>query len=199
MVLHATPLPPRGYQPLLLRTPAARIEALPGKHPARPGRRHRHRVSASTIWSSLRRRSFQSRWRSGAVRPADPQRQSRPSARIREVVRRSRPSTFAAIRRPRPQYRRGPGRGIGAAVSKRRSAATRSSPRKASAWVSPRFCSNLFPAWGAYTFLTRRVTAAQAERMMLDARIYSAEELLKMGVVDYVVPRGRGPAGCPAT
>jgi DSF synthase len=36
------------------------------------------------------------------------------------------------------------------------------------------------------------VTPSQAERMMLDARIYPAEELLKMGVVDYVVPRGEG-------
>lgn len=56
----------------------------------------------------------------------------------------------------------------------------------------PEVLFDLFPGMGAYTFLTRRVTAAQAERMMLDARIYPAEELLKMGVVDYVVPRGEG-------
>jgi DSF synthase len=56
----------------------------------------------------------------------------------------------------------------------------------------PEVLFDLFPGMGAYTFLTRRVTAAQAERMMLDARIYSAEELLKMGVVDFVVPRGEG-------
>jgi DSF synthase len=51
---------------------------------------------------------------------------------------------------------------------------------------------DLFPGMGAYTFLTRRVPAAKAERMMLDARIYSAGELLEMGVVDYVVPKGEG-------
>jgi len=56
----------------------------------------------------------------------------------------------------------------------------------------PEVLFDLFPGMGAYTFLTRRVTAAQAERMMLDARIYPAEELLRMGVVDYVVPRGEG-------
>jgi DSF synthase len=56
----------------------------------------------------------------------------------------------------------------------------------------PEVLFDLFPGMGAYTFLTRRVTPAQAERMMLDARIYPAEELLKMGVVDYVVPRGEG-------
>jgi DSF synthase len=56
----------------------------------------------------------------------------------------------------------------------------------------PEVLFDLFPGMGAYTFLTRRVSCAQAERMMLDARIYSAEELHKMGVVDYVVPRGEG-------
>jgi DSF synthase len=45
---------------------------------------------------------------------------------------------------------------------------------------------------GAYTFLTRRVTPTQAERMMLDGRIYPVEELLQLGVVDMVVPRGEG-------
>jgi DSF synthase len=32
----------------------------------------------------------------------------------------------------------------------------------------------------------------QAERMMLDARIYPVEELHRMGVVDHLVPRGDG-------
>ena len=56
----------------------------------------------------------------------------------------------------------------------------------------PEVLFDLFPGMGAYTFLTRRVTPAQAERMMLDARIYPVEELLRMGVVDQVVPRGEG-------
>lgn len=56
----------------------------------------------------------------------------------------------------------------------------------------PEVLFDLFPGMGAYTFLTRRVTPAVAERMMLDARVYSAEELLQMGVVDRVVPKGEG-------
>ena len=56
----------------------------------------------------------------------------------------------------------------------------------------PEVLFDLFPGMGAYTFLTRRVTPAQAERMMLDARVYPVEELLQMGVVDMVVPKGEG-------
>lgn len=56
----------------------------------------------------------------------------------------------------------------------------------------PEVLFDLFPGMGAYTFLTRRVSAKQAERMMLDARVYPVEELLHMGVVDHVVPRGEG-------
>ena len=58
----------------------------------------------------------------------------------------------------------------------------------------PEVLFDLFPGMGAYTFLTRRVTPVQAERMMLDARVYPVEELLRMGVVDQVVPRGEGIA-----
>ena len=56
----------------------------------------------------------------------------------------------------------------------------------------PEVLFDLFPGMGAYTFLCRRVTPRQAERMMLDARVYPVEELLEMGVVDQVVPRGEG-------
>lgn len=58
----------------------------------------------------------------------------------------------------------------------------------------PEVLFDLFPGMGAYTFLTRRVPAVTAERMMLDARVYPVEELLEMGVVDQVVPRGEGLA-----
>ena len=58
----------------------------------------------------------------------------------------------------------------------------------------PEVLFDLFPGMGAYTFLTRRVPPATAERMMLDARVYPVEELLAMGVVDQVVPRGEGLA-----
>jgi DSF synthase len=56
----------------------------------------------------------------------------------------------------------------------------------------PEVLFDLFPGMGAYTFLSRRVSARQAERMMLDARVYPVEELLQMGVVDQVVPKGEG-------
>jgi len=58
----------------------------------------------------------------------------------------------------------------------------------------PEVLFDLFPGMGAYTFLSRRVTPRQAERMMLDARVYPVEELLAMGVVDQVVPKGEGIA-----
>lgn len=56
----------------------------------------------------------------------------------------------------------------------------------------PEVLFDLFPGMGAYTFLTRRIAPAQAERMMLNARVYPVEELLRMGVIDQVVPRGEG-------
>ncbi len=56
----------------------------------------------------------------------------------------------------------------------------------------PEVLFDLFPGMGAYTFLSRRVTPIQAERMMLDGNVYSSEELFRMGVVDMLVPRGEG-------
>ena len=58
----------------------------------------------------------------------------------------------------------------------------------------PEVLFDLFPGMGAYTFLSRRVPPHQAERMMLDARVYPVDELLRMGVVDQVVPKGEGLA-----
>jgi DSF synthase len=58
----------------------------------------------------------------------------------------------------------------------------------------PEALFDLFPGMGAYTFLTRRLSPAQAERMMLEARVYGARELQAMGIVDQVVARGEGPA-----
>ncbi|MCB1185505.1 enoyl-CoA hydratase/isomerase family protein, partial [bacterium] len=56
----------------------------------------------------------------------------------------------------------------------------------------PEILFNLFPGMGAYSFLSRRISPAQAERMMLSGRIYSAEELYEMGVVDMVAEDGAG-------
>ena len=56
----------------------------------------------------------------------------------------------------------------------------------------PEVLFDLFPGMGAYTFLSRRVTPVQAERMMLDGVVYSSEDLYRLGVVDMLVPRGEG-------
>ncbi len=55
----------------------------------------------------------------------------------------------------------------------------------------PEVLFNMFPGMGAYSFLARRISPAVAERMLLQGRLHTAEEMLELGVVDHVVePRG---------
>jgi DSF synthase len=49
---------------------------------------------------------------------------------------------------------------------------------------------NLFPGMGAYNFLIRRIHPAQAKRLIMSAKTFSAEQLLEMGVIDKIVKRG---------
>ncbi|HYI82265.1 MAG TPA: crotonase/enoyl-CoA hydratase family protein [Acetobacteraceae bacterium] len=56
----------------------------------------------------------------------------------------------------------------------------------------PEVLFNLFPGMGAYSFLSRRLGRAAAEKMILSGRIYSADELHDMGLVHTVVPDGEG-------
>src|SRR6185295_9279391 len=56
----------------------------------------------------------------------------------------------------------------------------------------PEVLFDLFPGMGAYSFLCERVSSHVAERMMLNGRVYSAEELHKLGLVDVLVPKGEG-------
>lgn len=56
----------------------------------------------------------------------------------------------------------------------------------------PEILFNLFPGMGAYSLLARRVGVKRAEEIVLSGRIYSAEELLAMGVVDIVAEDGAG-------
>lgn len=56
----------------------------------------------------------------------------------------------------------------------------------------PEILFNLFPGMGAYSFLARRLGSAQAEKLILSGRIYSADNLHAMGLVDRVVDDGRG-------
>ena len=51
-----------------------------------------------------------------------------------------------------------------------------------------------FPGMGAYSFLCRRVSPHLAEKIILDGRVYSAEEMHAMGVVDVLVKKGEGRA-----
>src|SRR3546814_10261944 len=56
----------------------------------------------------------------------------------------------------------------------------------------PEILFNLFPGMGAYSLLARRISPALAERMIMSGRIYGAEELYEMGVVDVLAEDGRG-------
>jgi DSF synthase len=56
----------------------------------------------------------------------------------------------------------------------------------------PEILFNLFPGMGAYSFLSRRLDSARAQRMMTSGRLYSADELYEMGVVDLVAEDGAG-------
>ena len=58
----------------------------------------------------------------------------------------------------------------------------------------PEVLFGLFPGMGAYSFLCKRVSPQQAEKMILSAEILGVEELHRMGVVDVLVPRGQGEA-----
>ena len=57
----------------------------------------------------------------------------------------------------------------------------------------PEVLFNLFPGMGAYSLLCRRLDGARAHKLMLSGRIYGAEELEEMGLVDLVVEPGEGP------
>lgn len=56
----------------------------------------------------------------------------------------------------------------------------------------PEALFNLFPGMGAYQLLSQRVSPVMAEKMMLNGRLYSAEELYGLGVVDILVDDGEG-------
>jgi DSF synthase len=56
----------------------------------------------------------------------------------------------------------------------------------------PEILFNLFPGMGAYSFLSRRLDSTRAEQLMLSGRLYSADELKGMGIVDVVCDDGNG-------
>ncbi len=58
----------------------------------------------------------------------------------------------------------------------------------------PEVLFNMFPGMGAYSFLARRLDAVQAEKIIMSGRIFSAEDLYDMGIVDVLAENGQGKA-----
>ncbi len=56
----------------------------------------------------------------------------------------------------------------------------------------PEILFNLFPGMGAFSFLARRLDPVRAERLILSGKLYSAEELHDMGVVDVLAEPDEG-------
>lgn len=56
----------------------------------------------------------------------------------------------------------------------------------------PEMLFNLIPGHGAYSLIARKIGAAQVEKMILSSKIYSAEELYELGLVDVLVEEGEG-------
>jgi DSF synthase len=56
----------------------------------------------------------------------------------------------------------------------------------------PEVLFNLFPGMGAYSLLSRKLDPKRAERMILSGRLYTAEELYDMAIVDILVDPGDG-------
>ena len=56
----------------------------------------------------------------------------------------------------------------------------------------PEILFNLFPGMGAYSFLARKIGTVQAEKIILSGKLYSAEELHELGLVDVLAENGDG-------
>ncbi len=56
----------------------------------------------------------------------------------------------------------------------------------------PEILFNLFPGMGAYTYLSRRIGSRKAEEIILGGKIYTADEMHALGVIDIVVETGEG-------
>jgi DSF synthase len=56
----------------------------------------------------------------------------------------------------------------------------------------PEILFNLFPGMGAYNLLERRLGAAAAQKMILNGKVYTAEEFHALGLVDVLAEDGRG-------
>lgn len=62
----------------------------------------------------------------------------------------------------------------------------------------PEILFGLFPGMGAYSFLARRLGTIKAQEMILEGRMYSAEEMHALGIVHILVEPGQGEAAVHA-
>lgn len=62
----------------------------------------------------------------------------------------------------------------------------------------PEVLFNLFPGMGAYSFLSRKLSGAQTREIIESGRLYEADELQAMGLVDVVAEPGAGVAAVEA-
>src|SRR5688572_19993396 len=58
----------------------------------------------------------------------------------------------------------------------------------------PEILFNMFPGMGAYSFLDRKIGQKQAEEVIGSGKVYSADEMRELGVVDVVAENGQGEA-----
>ena len=65
---------------------------------------------------------------------------------------------------------------------------------RSATFALPEVSFNLFPGMGAYSFLSRRLGAVGAERLMLNRTVHTAEEMHQLGVVDILVDDKGGEA-----
>jgi DSF synthase len=56
----------------------------------------------------------------------------------------------------------------------------------------PEILFNLFPGMGAFSLLSRKIGASQAEKIILSGKVYSAEEMHELGVVDRLAESTQG-------
>jgi DSF synthase len=56
----------------------------------------------------------------------------------------------------------------------------------------PEILFNLFPGMGAYSLLSRKIGPVQAEKMILGGKLYTAEEMYELGIVDLLAEDGEG-------
>lgn len=56
----------------------------------------------------------------------------------------------------------------------------------------PEIHFNMFPAMGAYSFISRKAGVKVADKMILSGKSYSAEECYEMGIIDILADEGDG-------